>query len=217
MIAWVCPADTVRSTPRRISRLPSRPSGPGAGSATLTCRSRISRVAITYLLIVGCGRGGAERDVDVAVLDLHRVDGHGLGGGRPGRAAGAQVETRPVQPAFHRVVVDLALGQRDLLVRAHVVQGEHLIAGAHHGDRHAVDLHPEAAVVGHVGQRAGPDELRGLVHRRTSPAPAASSASMATVMRSRSSGTAILAISSPKKPRMTSRRASSSGMPRAIR
>src|SRR6516165_9587591 len=216
MIAWVCPADTVRSTPRRISRLPSRPSGPGAGSATLTCRSRISRVAITSLLIVGCGRAGAaERDVDVAVLDLHRVDGHGLGGGGPGRAAGAQVETRPVQPAFHRVVVDLALGQRDLLVRAHVVEREHLAADAHHGDRHAVDLHPEGALVGHVGQRAGPDELCGLAHRLT--LPAASSASMASVIRSRNSGTPILAISSPKKPRITSRRASSSGMPRAIR
>src|SRR5215470_933994 len=127
MIAWVCPADTVRSTPRRISRLPSRPSGPGVGSATLTCRSRISRVAMVLsLLIVSAGREG---DVDVAVLDLHRIDGHGLGGGGPGRVAGAQVETRPVQPAFHRVVVDLALGKRDLLVRAHVVQREHPTLG----------------------------------------------------------------------------------------
>ena len=40
MMACVCPADTVRSTPRRISRLPP------AASSTLTCRSRISRVAI---------------------------------------------------------------------------------------------------------------------------------------------------------------------------
>src|SRR5215475_12609643 len=166
MIAWVCPADTVRSTPRRISRLPSRPSGPGVGSATLTCRSRISRVAI-YMSPdrwLACRGGTAERDVDVAVLDLHRVDGHGLGRGRPGRVAGAQVETRPVQPAFHRVVVDLALGKRDLLVRAHVVQCEHPTLGAHHGDRHAVDLYSERALVGHVGQRTGPDELRGLSH-----------------------------------------------------
>src|SRR5215471_17442826 len=121
MIAWVCPADTVRSTPRRISLLPS-PFAPGVGSATLTCRSRISRVAMTYLLIVvSASRAGvAERDVHVAAGDLHRVDGHGLGGGGPGRAAGAQIETRPVQPAFHRVVVDLALRKRDLLVRAHI-------------------------------------------------------------------------------------------------
>src|SRR5579859_2008209 len=117
MMAWICPADTVRSTPRRISLLPS-PSSPGVGSATLTCRSRISRVAMSSLLIIDSASraGAAERDVHVAVVDFHRVDGHGLGGRRPGRAAGAQVETRPVQPAFHRVVVDLALGQRDLLV-----------------------------------------------------------------------------------------------------
>ena len=42
-------------------------------------------------------------------------------------------------------------------------------------------------------------------------------ASIAPVMRSSSSGTPILPISSPKKPRITRRRASSKGMPRACR
>src|SRR6266498_1635613 len=40
MIAWVCPARTARSTPRRICWLSP------AASVTLTCRSRISRVDI---------------------------------------------------------------------------------------------------------------------------------------------------------------------------
>ena len=45
----------------------------------------------------------------------------------------------------------------------------------------------------------------------------ASSCSMASVRRSRTAGTAILAMISPKKPRTTRRRAWSSGMPRACR
>src|SRR5215475_667443 len=100
MIAWVCPDATVRSTPRRISRcLPS-------ASATLTCRSRISRVAIAVLswsLLAG-RTGGRQRDVHVVAIDLHRIHGHRLDGGRPGRIAGAQVEARPVQPALHYVI-----------------------------------------------------------------------------------------------------------------
>ena len=70
------------------------------------------------------------------------------------------------------------------------------------------DLDPEGCVVGEFGERAGTDERR-VGH--------GSSASKASVTRSLSSGTVILPISSPKKPRITSRRASVSGMPRAIR
>src|SRR5262245_53356377 len=128
MIAWVWPADTVRSTPRRISRASPAP------SVTLTCRSWISRVAMKVspvigsagrlVLVAGPGVISAERDVDLVALDLHPVGGHGLGGRRAGGLAGAQVEAGPVQVALHRVVVDVALRQRHFLVRAHVVQGE---------------------------------------------------------------------------------------------
>src|SRR5215469_15665158 len=160
MIAWVCPAATVRSTPRRISRCLPSP------SVTLTCRSRISRVAIALLSwSLSAARAGArERDVHVIALDLYRVGRYRLGGGWTGRLAGAQVEAGSVQPAFHRVVVDLALGQRDFLVRTHVVDRVHLALGAHHGDGHARDLHPERALVGHVAERTRPDEFRGLAH-----------------------------------------------------
>src|SRR5436190_3628497 len=132
MIAWVWPADTVRSTPRRISRASPAP------SVTLTCRSWISKVAMKTSpvicsaglvigpVVVGTEVVGTERDVDVVALDLHPVGGHRLGGRRAGGLARAQVEAGPVQVTLHRVVVDVALGQRHFLVRAHVVQGEHL-------------------------------------------------------------------------------------------
>ena len=62
-----------------------------------------------------------ERDVDVAVVDLDGVGRDRLGGRQAGGLAGAQVEARAVQPALERAAVDLALGERDLGVRAHVV------------------------------------------------------------------------------------------------
>src|SRR5262249_17238882 len=98
MIAWVWPADTVRSTPRRISRASPAP------SVTLTCRSWISRVAMKSVSCCrSAGRLGlvvgpvvvspvvirTERDVDVVALDLHPVGGHRLGSRRPGGLAGA--------------------------------------------------------------------------------------------------------------------------------
>src|SRR5262249_35128717 len=164
MMAWVWPAETVRSTPRRISpgRSPSWPPGP-AGAATLTCRSRISRVDINLSWVLA-GRVRRQGNVDVIAVDLHRVGGNRSGRGRVGGVAGPQVETRPVQPAFHRVVVDLPLRQRNLLVRAHVVQRVHLALGAHHRDRHAADLHPDRPVLGNVRERAGPDEGHCLAH-----------------------------------------------------
>src|SRR5512135_3747376 len=110
MIACVSPALTSRSTPRRISRWVP------AASSTLTCRSRISRVAMSKVsrYFLQCERGLRERDVDVVALGLHRVDRHRHGGRGAGRLAGPDVEAGPVQPALQGVVVYLALGQRDL-------------------------------------------------------------------------------------------------------
>src|SRR6185437_5092727 len=101
MIAWVSPCFTVRSTPRRISLL-----------STATCRSRISSVAMGQLLLHG--------DEHVVAVDLHGVDGHGLGGRQAGRTAGAQVETRAVQPTFDRALADITFGEWDVGVRADV-------------------------------------------------------------------------------------------------
>ena len=76
-------------------------------------------------------------------------------------------------------------------------------------------LHAEGALLGNLGKGAGAHVSVGtltlmLQHR-------ASSASIALLTRSRSSGTSIWAISSPKNPVITRRRASSNGIPRAIR
>src|SRR6476469_7464487 len=99
MIAWVSPARTVRSTPRRIS-LASSP------SPTVTCRLRISRTdTLVRSSVAGRGgKGAVGLGVDVHVLPLHadRIDGHRLGGRQVGGFAGAQVETGPVQPALDR-------------------------------------------------------------------------------------------------------------------
>src|SRR4051794_2014777 len=111
MIACVSPALTVRSTPRRISRAP-------LSVSTETCRSRISRVVIRTSLSMSSGCDGHQ---DVVAVDLHGVDGHGLGGGEAGRPAGNEIEPRAVQPALDRLALDLTLGEGDVRMRAHVV------------------------------------------------------------------------------------------------
>src|ERR1700689_1059484 len=130
MIACVSPDLIVRSTPRSTSRLSP------AASVTPACRLRISRVDM-YLSWSGYW---SEGDEHVVALDLDFIGGHGLGGRRPRGLASAQVKAGPVQPALHRVVVYVALGQRHLGVRADVLQREHLAAGPHYAYRLAVDL-----------------------------------------------------------------------------
>src|SRR4051812_37002452 len=105
MIAWVSPCLTTRSTPLRISRAPSPLS-------TLTCRFLISSVATVSLLL--------ERDVHVVAVDSHGIGQDRAGGREAGRRAGAQVEPRPVQPALDGAVLDVAVGQVDVGVRADV-------------------------------------------------------------------------------------------------
>src|SRR3989442_13313907 len=113
MMAWVSPCFTVRSTPRRISRGP-------LSASTETCRSWISSVAMGASGLLGDG------DENVVPFDLDGVYGDRLGGGQPGRLAGAQVETGAVQPALDLAVLHLALGEGDVRVRADVVDRVHL-------------------------------------------------------------------------------------------
>src|SRR5690606_5613729 len=221
MIAWVSPAFTVRSTPRRISFVPSEP------TPTETWRSRISSVAI--MLVVPSSWvlvAGGERHVHVAGLDLGLVGGDRLRGRRVGGLAAAQVEAGPVQPALDGAVVDLSLGEGHLGVRADVVEGEDVRAAAHDGDERVVDLDGDGPVRGDVVQRAhlhvlapggrapGLPGPRGLAHRAS---PRSSSSSIASMTLSRTSSTSMRSISWPRKPRTTMRRASSWGMPRAWR
>src|SRR4051812_19296092 len=159
MIAWVSPERTVRSTPRRIS-LASSP------SPTVTCRSRISRTDTSLLSCSGSvssthgGEAVVDRDIDVHVLPLHadRVDGHRLGGRQVGGFAGAQVEARPVQPALDGrgalELLDVPFGQRDLGVRAEVLDRVDLALEPDDGDVDVGQLHPERPGLGDVLQRA---------------------------------------------------------------
>src|SRR5690606_5041021 len=93
-------------------------------------------------------------------------------------------------------------------VRALVVDGVVLVVLAvHDRDRRAVDVGADRGALRHVLGGAHPDHAPTLE----------SLASIASPSRSRRSATGILDSSSAKKPRTTSLRASSSGMPRAIR
>src|SRR3954465_3074486 len=147
MIAWVSPERTVRSTPRRIS-LASSP------SPTLTCRSRISRTdTLSCSSAVGRDREGAVGfGVDEHVLSLHadRVDGHRLGRRQVGGFAGAQVEARPVQPALDGggalELLDVALGERHLGVRAEVLDRVDLALEPDDGDVDVGQLDPQGTV-----------------------------------------------------------------------
>src|SRR6476620_6888537 len=128
MMACVSPCFTVRSTPFRISR------GPFSAS-TETCRSWISSVAMGNSGLLG------EGDEHVVPFDLYGVYGDGARRGKGVRLAGAEVEARAVQPALDVAVVHLALRQRDVRVRADVVDREHLALGPHEGDGRAVEFH----------------------------------------------------------------------------
>src|SRR5438128_1437818 len=110
MMAWISPSLTVRSTPRRICLLPWSVS-------TLTSRPEIWRVDMVLPHI--CRRSGVDArwdgvDVHVVVDDGHGEYGHRLVGREGEGATGLQVEARAVGPALQRVVLDEALGERDV-------------------------------------------------------------------------------------------------------
>src|SRR3954471_4496101 len=153
MIAWVSPERTVRSTPRRIS-LVSSP------SPTVTCRSRISRTDNFSLLAVGRdGETAVALGVDQHVIPLHadRVDGDRLGGRQVGGLARAQVEARPVQPALDGggalELLDVALGERHLGVRAEVLDRVDVALEPDDGDVDVGEFHPQGAGLLDVVQR----------------------------------------------------------------
>src|SRR4051794_3024880 len=219
MIAWVSPERTVRSTPRRIS-LASSP------SPTVTCRSRISSTDTLLLAPSVAGRGGeavVDRDIDVHVLPFHadRVDGHRLGGRQVGGLAGAQVEARPVQPALDGggalELLDVALGQRDLGVRAEVLDRVDVTLEADDGDVDVGQLDPERPGLLDVVQRTDALEAHAGTSCSSNPGRAPRRASMVPIRRSCSSGRPISWTTSAKKPRTTRRRAVSASMPREQR
>src|SRR5689334_8473474 len=209
----------VRSTPRRISF------GPFSVS-TDTCRSRISSVAmvvsISVFLLGSLVQGVLHVDKYVGTVEADRVDRHRVVRGQAQRLAGAQVEAGSVQPALDLAVADVTLGQLDLRVGTLVPHREVLSFALHDRDLDATDLHRDDSLVRYVGGGAG--ALKTVAHwPRTALAEALSSAVRASLVSitscrcSTTSGTPILPMMSLKKPDTTSRRAASSGMPRACR
>src|SRR4051794_6930634 len=115
MMAWVSPLAITRSTPRRIGLAPSLVS-------TLTCRSRISSVAMCSVPLERAD-GGVDVDEHALAVDGQGVDGHGPRRGQPGGGAGAQVKPGAVEPALDGAALDLPVGQRHGAVRADVADG----------------------------------------------------------------------------------------------
>src|SRR3954471_14699600 len=165
MMACVSPCFTVRSTPLRISFV-------AFSASTVTCRSRISSVAMNASGLLGDG------DENVVPFDLYGVYGHGARRGEAGRLAGAEVERGAVQPALDLAVLHLALGERDVRVRADIVDREHLATGSHEGHRRAVEFHPLRGVLLQLAQRT--DAYEGGAHATD----ASSSSSILAIRRS---------------------------------
>src|SRR5712691_4208703 len=122
----------------------------GAGGRVDAAGARGSRLTWSLRYVNG--------DVNIVTIDPDPVNGDRFCGWRRRWLAGTHVEARSVHPALHRVVVDLALGQRYVGVRAQVTQREHFAAGSDQADRLAVDLKAKRATGGDLRQRAGLDE-----------------------------------------------------------
>ena len=112
--AWTSPLRTVRSMPRRISR----------------ALHRARRPSIDEL-----AHGSTTQHV-VAVDRATSYTGTALVAGQRLRLAGLERERAAVLPALDLALVgvDLALGQRDVLVGAGVADGVEVVADADHGD-----------------------------------------------------------------------------------
>src|SRR5260221_482397 len=103
---------------------------------------------------------------DVAVLDLDLVHGGRLRGRQRLRLTGDQRERAPVLPALDLalVAVDLALGQREVRVRACVADRIHVVVAAHERDVVLADVESSCGARREVGHASDDDPLR---HRGT--------------------------------------------------
>src|SRR5438270_4423927 len=82
-------------------------------------------------------------DVDISVLDRHRVGLRRDHRREAGDLAGPDVEARTMPRAFDRHLPQLPLAERILLVRAGIADRiEVVVFGVDQADRLAIDLHP---------------------------------------------------------------------------
>ena len=98
--------------------------------------------------------------------DGERVDGNVR---RQGRGlSGVQVEQRAVARAFDgaRLRIELALGQRAVVVRAAVLDGEDLAVAVEDADLEVLPFDDAGSAGRELGERADVDESAGHVRRR---------------------------------------------------
>src|SRR5512138_2349051 len=193
MTAWTSPERTVRSMPRRISVPP-----------TAARRPRISRTWPSPVIV--------HHHHDLAAVDADVVDGHRLRRREDQRLAGLERERAAVLPALQRqlVDVDLALGERDVLVRAGVADRVDVVVDADDGDAVAGDVEPAGLAGAELLQRAE----RHLGHHASLRANLAATPSRSSGARP---ATGRRERTSSKKPLTTRRSASSVGTPRLSR
>src|SRR5215467_3825115 len=117
--------------------------------ASVTCRGRCevlaeSRYAMPVSKIGKSLRTAARSyvNVDITVLHAHWIRRRGNHSRQPGHLARLQVEPRPMLRALDVHAPELSVAQRELLVRAHVVEGVEvsvLGVGKAHGRGAGVD------------------------------------------------------------------------------
>lgn len=82
-------------------------------------------------------------------------------GGQTGRGSGAQVEQGRMQRAFDEAALDIALGERGVLVAAGVIDGVETALGVEDRDGRCgvVDLDPDGLTLGQVLDAADGNHL----------------------------------------------------------
>src|SRR5918995_1365562 len=195
MIAWTSPDRTVRSMPRRIS-LPATPAR----------RPLISSTWEPFVSRIG------QDHHDLAVVDAHVVHGDRPGGRQGQGLAVGEGELAAVLPALdgELVGIDLALGERHVLVRADVVEDVDLVVDAHDRELVVADVVAPGGPGGDVVERPQCD----LGHQASLRANLSAMVPRST---GATSGTGSRPSTSSKKPPTMRRSASSVGTPRLSR
>src|SRR3954451_7088782 len=122
-----------------------------------------SGIGLSGVTVSGVAMGLLDLQLDHVVLDedVERVDGD-VGGQRQ-RPPGPQVEARAVARTLHGalLLVELALGQRAVVVRAPVLDGQQLACAVEDADLEILPLDDPALAGRQLRDRADVDELRG--------------------------------------------------------
>src|SRR5215207_850179 len=114
-------------------------------------------------LVWGVAMWSVDLQLDHVVLDHDREGVDRFVGGKGQRLSGPQIEERAVARAFDGALraIELALGQRTVVVRAAVLDGEQLATAVEHPDLQVLPFHDARGTGGKVRERADLDEFCG--------------------------------------------------------